>query len=137
MKLNLNQSTMHNFNSSMLLNSSQIQFAPDFDNSFTSLDDLHKHLCALKTEGNERISSENEFLDLREFARFRNSECLETIHEPKRTSIGLIDKAQRMSAKCFAKKNAVSSSKKENKPLLSTISSNLSSMKRQQSSSKL
>lgn len=50
MKLNLNQSTMQNFNSSMLLNS-QIHFASDFDNSFTSLDDLHKHLCALKTEG--------------------------------------------------------------------------------------
>ena len=76
-------------------------------------------------------------MDLREFARFRNSECLETIHEPKRTSIGLIDKAQRMSAKCFAKKNAVSTSKKENKPLLSSISSNLSFMQRQKSSSKL
>lgn len=74
-------------------------------------------------------------MDFREFARFRNSECLQPIQEPGRTSIGLIGKAQRMSAKAFSKKAAQSSSKKENKP--NTDSFNLTVLQRQKSISRL
>lgn len=53
MRLNLNQHTLQNLSSNLFL-ASQIQFPSEIDTSITSLDDLHKHLGILKTEGNDK-----------------------------------------------------------------------------------
>ena len=49
----------------------------------------------------------------------------------------MIDKSQRLSAKCFAKKNALSTSKKENKPKVDSFCANVSLLHRQTSAGKL
>ena len=51
--------------------------------------------------------------------------------------MGQIGKSQRLSAKCFAKKTALSSSKKENKPTADILCTNVSFFQRQKSASKL